>query len=249
VARKKSPRAEIGGEGLILVCHYERSEIMIYFILGIVLVFCAGFKIRNVIYKASFIKFLLAFSSALLFYRFSFSFQFILFAFLTFSLIFVSVIDYFHGIIPVIFPIFLIIVGIVFSFMNSVLDETHSSRFINSVLGILAGGGVLLAARFLGQFIYKKEVLGGGDVKLMASIGAFIGLEKALFAIFIAGVMGGIAGLILLAAKKIEKKGCIPFGPFLSAASFITLFLPQPLLLFDMFFIWETLLISKIAAL
>jgi leader peptidase (prepilin peptidase)/N-methyltransferase len=208
---------------------------MISFILGTTLVFFAGLKIGNVIYKTSFIKFLSAFSSALLFCRFSFSFQFILFTFLSFLLIFVSVKDYFHRIIPMMFPIFLIITGVIFSFMNSVLGKTYSSRFINSVLGILAGGGVLLATGFLGQLIYKKEVMGGGDIKLMASVGAFIGWEKALFAIFIAAVMAGIVGLILLAAKKIEKKGYIPFGPFLSAASFMTLFLPQSSLLFDMF--------------
>ncbi|OEG71071.1 hypothetical protein ATZ36_02950 [Candidatus Endomicrobiellum trichonymphae] len=208
---------------------------MISFILGIILVFYAGFKVGNVIYKTSFIKFLSAFSFALLFYRFSFSFQFILFVFLTFSLIFVSVTDYFYRIIPVIFPIFLIITGVIFSFMNLALGETYSSRFINSVLGILTGGGVLLAAGFLGQLIYKKEVIGGGDIKLMAGVGAFIGWEKALFAVFIAAVMGGIVGLILLAAKKIEKKGYIPFGPFLSTASFITLFLPQFSSILDMF--------------
>jgi leader peptidase (prepilin peptidase)/N-methyltransferase len=222
---------------------------MIFFILEIILVFYAGFKIGNVICKTSFIKFLSAFSFALLFYRFSFSFQFILFAFLTFSLIFVSVIDYFHRIIPAIISFFLIITGIIFSFMNSVLGETYSLRFINSVLGILTGGGVLLAVGFLGQLIYKKKVVGGGDIKLMAGIGAFIGWEKALFAVFIAAFMGGITGLILLAAKKIEKKGYIPFGQFLSAASFITLFLPQFSSLLDMFFIWEMLLISKIKAL
>ncbi|OEG71230.1 hypothetical protein ATZ36_15625 [Candidatus Endomicrobiellum trichonymphae] len=208
---------------------------MISFILGIILVFYAGFKVGNVIYKTSFIKFLSAFSFALLFYRFSFSFQFILFVFLTFSLISVSVTDYFYRIIPVIFPIFLIIAGVIFSFMNLALGGTYSSRFINSVLGILTGGGVLLTVGFLGHLIYKKEVIGGGDIKLMAGVGAFIGWEKALFAVFIAAVMGGIAGLILLAAKKIEKKGYIPFGPFLSTASFITLFLPQFSSLLDMF--------------
>ena len=222
---------------------------MISFILGIILVSYAGFKIGNGICKTSFIKFLSALSFALLFYRFSFSFQFILFAFLTFSLISVSVTDYFNRIIPAIFPVFLIIAGVIFSFVNSALGETYSSRFINSVLGILTGGGVLLAAGFLGQLIYKKEVIGGGDIKLMAGVGAFVGWEKVLFAVFIAAIMGGIASLVLLAAKKIEKKGYIPFGPFLSAASFITIFLTQPSSLFDMFFVWETLLIRKITAL
>jgi leader peptidase (prepilin peptidase)/N-methyltransferase len=222
---------------------------MISLVLGIILVFYVGFKIGNVIYKTSFIKFLSAFSLALLFCKFSFSFQFLLFAFFTFSLIIVSVIDYFHKIIPVIFPIFLIVTGVIFSFMNSTLDETYSSRFINYVLGILAGGGVLFSAGFLGQIIYKREVIGGGDIKLMASVGAFIGWEKALFANFIAIVMCGITSLILLAAKKIEKKGYIPFGPFLSAASFMTLFLPRSSLVFDMLFMWGMLLINKITAL
>jgi leader peptidase (prepilin peptidase)/N-methyltransferase len=133
--------------------------------------------------------------------------------------------------------------------MNLALGETYSSRFINSVLGILTSGGVLLTAGFLGQLIYKKKVMGDGDIKLMASIGAFIGWKKALLAVFIAAVMGGIAVLILLAAKKIKKKEYIPFGPFLSTASFITLFLPQVSSLLDIFFMWEMLLISKITAL
>jgi leader peptidase (prepilin peptidase)/N-methyltransferase len=222
---------------------------MISFILGIILVFYAGFKIGNVICKNSFIKFLSAFSFTLLFHRFSFSFQFILFAFLTFSLISVSVIDYFHKIIPVIFSISLIIAGVIFSFMNLALGETYLSRFINSILGILTGGGVLLTAGFLGKLIYKKEVLGSGDIKFMAGVGAFVGWEKALFTVFIAAVMGGIVGLMLLVAKKKEKKEYIPFGPFLSTASFITLFLPQFSSLLDMFFIREMLLISKIMAL
>ncbi|MCA6085683.1 A24 family peptidase [Candidatus Endomicrobiellum agilis] len=221
---------------------------MIFFYLGLLLVFYIGFKIGNVIYKTSFVKFLSAFSLAFLFYKFSFSFQFILFAFFTFSLIFVSVVDYFHRIIPVIFPILLIITGVIFSFMNSVLGGTYLPRFANSILGILTGGGVLLIAGLLGQLIYKKEVMGGGDVKLMAGVGAFIGWEKALFAIFFAAITGSIAGLILLAAKKIEKKEYIPFGPFLSSASFITIFFPQPSSFLNTFFIWEMHWLNKIIA-
>jgi leader peptidase (prepilin peptidase)/N-methyltransferase len=130
--------------------------------------------------------------------------------------------------------------------MNSVLGETYLLRFTNSILGILTGGGVLLIAGLLGQLIYKKEVMGGGDVKLMAGVGAFIGWEKVLFAVLIAAIMGSIAGLILLAAKKIEKKGYIPFGPFLSAASFITIFFPQPSSFLNTFFIWEMHWLNKI---
>ncbi|MDR3256438.1 MAG: A24 family peptidase [Endomicrobium sp.] len=208
--------------------------------------FYIGFIVGNIIYKTYLIKLLIAFSFALIFYKFSFSFQFIIFAFFTFSLISVSVTDYFHRIIPVIFPILLIIIGILSSFINLTLGATCLSRFINSILGIFAGGGVLLAIGILGQFIYKKEVMGGGDIKLMAGVGAFIGWEKVLFAIFIAAVLGSITGLILLVLKKVERKGYISFGPFLSVASFIIIFIPNPSSFFNIFFVWETHLLKRI---
>ncbi|MDR2666441.1 MAG: A24 family peptidase [Endomicrobium sp.] len=203
----------------------------------LILVFCAGFVAGSVIYKTYFIKLLCAFSFAFLFYKFSFSFQFIIFVFLVFLLIYVSVMDYFYRIIPVIFPILLIIFGIFSSFVNSTLGEICSFRFANSFLGLLAGGGILFMAGILGWFIYKREAIGGGDVKLMAAVGTFMGWEKVLFAIFIATILGSIVGLVFILLKKIEKKGYIPFGPFLSVASFIVLFTPKPSLILHKFFI------------
>lgn len=139
---------------------------------------------------------------------------------------------------PCVVSIVLIIVGIISSLLgNSFLGETYFYRFANSLLGILAGGGILIAIGFLGQLIYKKEVIGGGDIKLMAAVGAFIGWEKALLAVFLAAVFGGIAGLLLIIIKKLNKKDYIPFGPFLSLASFITIFLPEPKVFLNMFFI------------
>ncbi|MDR0956916.1 MAG: A24 family peptidase [Endomicrobium sp.] len=209
---------------------------MTFYILGIILVFYIGFKIGNTIYKTFFIKCLTALSLEFLFYKFSFSFQFLLFFLLVYSLILVSVIDYFHRIIPTLVSIGLIIVGFIFSFLNEILGEVYLVRYINCLLGIFAGGSTLFIIGFLGQLIYKKEVIGGGDINLMAGVGAFIGWERALIAIFLAAVFGSIIGLILIAIKKIERKDYIPFGPFLSTASFITIFLPQFPLLLNTFF-------------
>jgi leader peptidase (prepilin peptidase)/N-methyltransferase len=218
---------------------------MTSFTLGTILVFYIGFKIGNSIRRTDFIRFITAVSFIVLFYKFTFSIHFFLFAFLTFSLISVSVIDFSHRIIPVMFPIMLVVVGVIFSFFNGVLGKTNLSRFLNSFSGIIIGGGVLIITGFLGQLIYKKEVIGGGDVKLMAGVGAFIGWEKVLFAVFIAALFGSITVLLLMAGKKIKMKDHIPFGPFLSVGSFIAIFLPRPPLVLNMFFIWETQLLNK----
>jgi leader peptidase (prepilin peptidase)/N-methyltransferase len=203
------------------------------------LVFFIGFKVGDRVYKTSFVRFVTALSFLSLFYKFSFSFQFCLFAFFTYCLISVSVADYLHRIIPALFPTILAITGVLFSFGNSFLGETYLYRLVNSLLGILAGGGILTAIGFFGQLVYKEEVMGDGDAKLMAGVGAFIGWQKVLLAIFIGIVFGAIAGLLLIIIKKINRKDYIPFGPFLSLASFIIIFLPEPSVLLNMFFIWE----------
>jgi leader peptidase (prepilin peptidase)/N-methyltransferase len=134
-------------------------------------------------------------------------------------------------------PILLVIAGILLSFVNISLGETYLSRLINSISGIISGFGVLFIAGTLGQFVYKKEVMGGGDIKFMAGIGSFIGIEKVFLAVLIAALAGSIAGLCLIALKKVERKGYIPFGPFLSSATFISIFIQYPSSFFNMFFL------------
>ena len=115
--------------------------------------------------------------------------------------------------------------------------------------GILAGGGSLLLVAVLGEFIFKKEAMGGGDIKLMAGIGAIIGWEKVLFAIFIASFLGSVLGLALIVLKKVEKRGYLPFGPFLALASYIILFTPKPSIMLEAFYIWENNIINKLIGL
>ncbi|MDR0399293.1 MAG: A24 family peptidase [Endomicrobium sp.] len=109
----------------------------------------------------------------------------------------------------------------------------------NSILGALAGGGILFLISMLGEFLYKKEVMGGGDVKLMLGVGAFVGAERVLLSIFIASLLASIVGLILILFKKKSKEMYIPFGPFLSLASFAVVLIPKPIQLLDILFAWE----------
>lgn len=91
----------------------------------------------------------------------------------------------------------------------------------DSVLGILAGGGSMFLLGWLGEMIFKKEALGGGDVKLMAMIGAFLGWQIVLLAFFIAPVFGSVGGLVLKSRRRVEH---IAYAPYLCAAAFIGLF-------------------------
>lgn len=195
------------------------------------------------------IEFLTGTLFLLLFLKYQLSLSFFIFLCLTFVLVVISGIDYYHRIIPDIFPLILLIIGILTGFFNVTLGDNYTGRLVNSLLGILAGGGSLLLVGFAGGIIFKKEAMGGGDVKLMAGIGAIIGWDKVLFAIFIASFLGAVFGLVLIILKKAEKQSYIPFGPFLALASYIMLFTPKPAVMLDVFFIWETGLINKLIGL
>jgi leader peptidase (prepilin peptidase)/N-methyltransferase len=133
---------------------------------------------------------------ALLFYKYGLTIPFFIFALMSFCLIVVSGIDYYHQVIPDIFPLILIIAGLASAVFNDTLGVSYFKRLTDSVFGALAGGGSLFIIGIIGKQIYKKDALGGGDVKLMAGVGALIGWEKVLFAIFMASFFGALAGAV-----------------------------------------------------
>jgi leader peptidase (prepilin peptidase)/N-methyltransferase len=79
----------------------------------------------------------------------------------------------------------------------------------------------------LGEMAFKKEAMGGGDVKLLAMIGSFIGWKLTLLTFFVAPFFGSIVGIIL---KMREGKDVIPYGPYLSLAAVFAIFFGEKLL-------------------
>ncbi len=134
-----------------------------------------------------------------------------------------AVIDLRHQIIPDEITLPGIILGLLLSGLIPSLQgqENWMNGLGASFLGALAGGGFLFAAGFLAEKIMKKEAMGGGDVKLMAMIGAFLGWPGVLWTIFVSSVLGSAAGLYLR-FKKGEQY--IPYGPYLALAAFMYLF-------------------------
>ncbi len=138
------------------------------------------------------------------------------------ALIIIIYIDLDHQIIPDIISLPGILIGFLASF---ILDEL---TYIDSIIGMFLGGGMLFAIACGYYLITRKEGMGGGDIKLLAMIGAFLGWKGVFFTIFIASVTGTLAGVLLMLFAEKSLKFAIPFGPFLSIGAIAYLFLgPQ----------------------
>ena len=69
--------------------------------------------------------------------------------------------------------------------------------------------------------VIPREAMGFGDVKFMLTLGAFLGWPGALFSIAAGSVIGAVAGVGLLLARRLESAGRIPFGPYLAAGALL----------------------------
>ena len=135
-------------------------------------------------------------------------------------------VDFEHLIIPDSVTLGGIAAGLAFSFMVPALHgaDSHLSGLLRSALGAAIGfGGMFLIAE-LGSRAFKKEAMGFGDVKLMGAIGAFLGWKALIFTMLAASFLGSIVGITLIAMRRSDRKGQIPFGPYLSAAALLWVF-------------------------
>lgn len=95
---------------------------------------------------------------------------------------------------------------------------------LDSVFGVILGGGILLLIAYSYERIKKIQGMGMGDVKLLAMIGAFFGWEGVLFVIFLASILGSVIGISIIIPKRGDLKYALPFGPFLSIAAVVYIF-------------------------
>ncbi|MFH1154994.1 MAG: prepilin peptidase [Pseudomonadota bacterium] len=101
----------------------------------------------------------------------------------------------------------------------------------DTVLGILAGGGILYGVALAYYLIRNEEGMGGGDIKLLAMIGAATGWKGVLFTVFAGSVLGTLAGITIMIFTRIaDIKLRIPFGPYLSAAAIVYIFFGSQLI-------------------
>jgi leader peptidase (prepilin peptidase)/N-methyltransferase len=113
--------------------------------------------------------------------------------------------------------------GLILSAAFPAVMDAYSwhAALIRSFLGAMAGAGSIYLMGFFGELVFRKEAMGGGDIKLMAMIGSFLGWKLALFAFFLAPVFGSAVGIVL---KVRDGRDVIPYGPYLSLAAVAAIF-------------------------
>jgi leader peptidase (prepilin peptidase)/N-methyltransferase len=125
------------------------------------------------------------------------------------ALIVLFAIDLEHHLLPDAITLPGIVVGFLFSLFAA-------PGWLASLLGILAGGGVLWLIAEAYYRVRHEEGLGGGDIKMLAMIGAFLGWQLTLFTLMMASLAGSVIGVGLIVTRRGGMKYALPFGTFLA---------------------------------
>jgi leader peptidase (prepilin peptidase)/N-methyltransferase len=142
---------------------------------------------------------------------------------LTPMLLSVFVIDYKLQIIPNRLNLTMFEIGLVFVFLYGLSNVAIS---INMLAGMVTGAGIFLIITLLGGFMYGKEAMGLGDVKLMGVLGLYFGFSNIIIISLVSFLIGAILSIFLLVTKIKKSDEYIPFGPFIVIATFIAMFIP-----------------------
>ena len=134
-------------------------------------------------------------------------------------LIIVSIVDLKLKIIPDQISIPFIVVGVLVR--QYVEYPDWSGALLTSVLGILIGGGSLLIIGEIISRLKKRDAMGGGDVKIVAMMGAFLGWRPLVFVFLFSSIIALVYAVAVIVSRKQSQDKTIPFGPFLSLAAMI----------------------------
>lgn len=163
------------------------------------------------------VEFLMGFFFAAIFYRYGWTFSTLEYIVFAFGLITSSFIDLDHMILPDRFTLSGIVLGLIGSLINP--DRT----LLDAFLGVLLGGGFLLAIAYFYFALRGIEGMGGGDIKLLGWIGAVCGVQSILVVVVLSSLIGLVCGVFYMMKSKEGLKTGIPFGPYLSLAALMYL--------------------------
>lgn len=139
------------------------------------------------------------------------------------ALIVLFMIDLEHQILPDVITLPGIVIGLALSFA---LPPGPTM----SLLGVLLGGGLLWAIAELWYRLRHVEAMGFGDVKMLAMIGAWLGVKMVVMTFVLSSMMGGLVGVVLIASRRADMATKVPFGTMLAVAALIASLYGGPLL-------------------
>ncbi|MCM8781375.1 MAG: prepilin peptidase [Candidatus Omnitrophica bacterium] len=213
-----------------LILWYDNVPLLSYIILRARCRFCK----QKISFRYFLVELLSAFIFLLFYLRVGLGFNFFFYILFTCGLIIATFVDIQHRIIPDEISLGGIVVGFHLNLFRSLLfSKQHNlGPWFDSLLGILVGGGIIYLTGLIFDVIYfrllkrppiqgQTSSMGGGDVKLLAMVGAFLGWRYALLTFFLAPFLGVLFGTMNLLIKKDHT---LPYGPFLSLAAFLSIF-------------------------
>lgn len=168
---------------------------------------------EKISYRYALIEFLTGILFLLVFNKYGYNIQTIYYLIFISMLIIITFIDIDHYIIPDC----LIIFGSIVAILADILGQGIGIK--NSLSGALICGGSMLILTSLIEFIVKKEVMGGGDIKLFAMTGLFLGIRGGLLTMLLSIYVGAFYGIIVIVNSRLKKQeynSMIPYGPFIS---------------------------------
>lgn len=154
---------------------------------------------------------------ALLHARYGLGPEFYVYVALSYALLIITFVDLDHRIIPDKITLPGLAVGLVAAPLLGL------TTFSGSLIGAAIGGGALYLIAVLGTLVFRKESMGGGDIKLAAMLGAFLGWQAVVILLFLAFLVGAVAGVITVSSKDGRWDSAIPFGPFIALGSILTM--------------------------
>lgn len=155
---------------------------------------------------------------------------FLWYGWLAFAILAMGFIDLRHKIIPDEFSIYLVPIGVGGAVLLGRLGYEGAPTWQESVVGALAGGGVISLIMGAYWLVRREEGMGMGDAKLLAAFGAWFGAFPGVLGIIMMGsIVGSIVGVGLAIVMKTGLRMAVPFGPFLGFAALIWMFFGEAL--------------------
>jgi leader peptidase (prepilin peptidase)/N-methyltransferase len=117
-----------------------------------------------------------------------------------------------------------LVLGLGFQVMMGYQSSRSPTYLMQGVVSAVLGLWMFEIIRWVGTFALGKPAMGGGDPKLAAMIGAWLGWQNLLLTTFLACAIGSIVGWVAIALGKLNREQPVPFGPFLSLGAVLTVF-------------------------
>ncbi len=201
---------------------YQNIPLFAYFFLNGKCSACSEkFSIRYPI-----VEFLTAILFAAVYFYYGNSYLTIEYTILVFGLVVGSFIDWDHMILPDV----LTLGGCILGLIGAAINPERS--FSDAILGFVFGGGILWFVAYVYYVFTGREGLGGGDIKLLAWLGAMLGWKSIPFIILTSSILGSLVGLLMSYQKNKNNKSLgikekmqtmIPFGPFIAIGAVLYL--------------------------